>query len=168
VDNFRRLGVRFSDRVTILKRSDFWGILKPMRLNFAIFAQGARILGDGGLDIYNPITDLTARVFPAVHAESAAIINFLPEDTNEHELSVSINGGYKKDCTDPYKVKIDAAQSSDMSIGHVVYFKDITFEQAGEYKVEVSIDGEILSTQSFIVRLTDDDCPMPGGGCEGK
>lgn len=139
-----------------------------MRLNFAIFAQGARILGDGGLDIYNPITDLSARVFPAVHAEAAVIVNFMPGDMEEHEIAVSINSGYKKDCIEPYKAKINAAGSPDASIGHVVYFRDVTFEQPGEYKVEVSIDGEILSTQSFIVRQADGACPMPEGGCERK
>jgi hypothetical protein len=139
-----------------------------MKFNFAIFAQGARILEGGGLDIYNPITDLTARTFPAIHAEAVVIANFFPEDTKEHEITVSINGGYKKDCVEPYKAKIGPVEDPTASIGHVAYFRDINFEQPGEYKTEVSIDGEIVSTQLFIVRRADDACPIPEGGCERK
>lgn len=139
-----------------------------MRFNFAMFAQGARVLETGGLDIYNPITDLSAKDFPAVHQEAVIIVNFFPEDSEEHELVVSINGGYKKDCIEPYKTKMRDADNSGHSIGHVAYLQGISFEQPGQYKVEVSIDGQIVSTQSFVVKRTEDACPIPGGGCEGK
>jgi hypothetical protein len=139
-----------------------------MRLNFAVFVQEARINPEGGVEMANPIVDLSADNFPAVHAESAVVVNFCPEDTAEHELKIIITGGYKKDCIDPYVTKLPAVQSSDYSVGHIVSFRDISLEQAGDYKVEIIIDGEILTTLPFVVRRGVNEPCSPPTDCEAK
>jgi hypothetical protein len=139
-----------------------------MRLNFAVFAQEARTMPEGGLEIFNPITDLFAKGFPAVHAESAVVVNFCPEDVAEHELKVTVTGGYKKECITPYVTKIPAAQAPDHSVGHIVSLRDIPLEQEGTYKMEIRVDDEILATLPFTARrIMSEPCPPPAG-CEAK
>ena len=132
-----------------------------MKLNFAIFAEEVRISNEGNIEIYNPITDPSAGAFPAVHAEAAVVLNFTPGDTKEHELKIAVTGGYKKECMEPYSAKMVPAESPDHSVGQIVSLRDIPFEQEGEYKVEISMDGEILSILPFVIRKIEDKRPVP-------
>lgn len=134
-----------------------------MRLNFAILAQEARILDKGRLEIIDPITDLAAGSLPAVHNEAAVVVNFVPGDMKEHELGVRITSGYQKDCIEPYAVKLNPAKSDTASIGHVVFLRGVALEREGDYRAEISIDGEIMSTLPFTLRIKN-ECSE----CEGE
>jgi hypothetical protein len=61
-----------------------------------MFAQGARVLETGGLYIYNPITDLSARDFSGRPSGGGDHSQFFSGGFEEHELVVSINGGYRR------------------------------------------------------------------------
>ncbi|MFA5052659.1 MAG: hypothetical protein WC565_01180 [Parcubacteria group bacterium] len=133
-----------------------------MRLNFAILAQDVRILDNGGLEIVDPITDLSANDLPAIHSEAAVVVNFVPGDAEEHELGLKVTSGYQNDCIEPYVQKLNPAKSDTASIGHVVYLRDVALEKVGDYRVEVAVDGETLITLPFTLRLKE--CPT----CEEK
>jgi hypothetical protein len=130
-----------------------------MRLNFALIAQSVNIAEDGKVEIYNPITELSASAVPAVHSEAAVVINFLTGDTNEHDLGIKIIGSYNKDCICPYATKTKPAKSVNEPTGHVVYLREIVLE-------EVYVDKKLLATVPFSFRIVRVSCP--DGLCERR
>jgi len=137
-----------------------------MRLNFALIAQSVNIAEDGKVEIYNPITELSASAVPAVHSEAAVVINFLTGDTNEHDLGIKIIGSYNKDCICPYATKTKPAKSVNEPTGHVVYLREIVLEEEGDYRVEVYVDKKLLATVPFSFRIVRVSCP--DGLCERR
>jgi hypothetical protein len=138
-----------------------------MRLNFALLAQEVKLRENGGIDIKDPITNLSAPALPAKHERAAVVVNFTPGDTEKHKLTIKIAGSYGgDDCIKPHSTEIGPARSKKASIGHIAYIGDISLEREGDYKVEVDADGEHLATIPFTLHLLENSCP--DGMCERR
>ncbi|MCK9186942.1 MAG: hypothetical protein PHS16_00300 [Candidatus Colwellbacteria bacterium] len=138
-----------------------------MRLNFALLAQEVELKENGGVDIKDPITNLSAPALPARHERAAVIINFMPGDTEKHKLDIKITGSYEGgDCVRPHSSEVGPAVSEKASIGHVAYIGDISLEREGDYRVEVDVDGERLATIPFSLHLAENG--YLEGICEKK
>lgn len=139
------------------KKADMCYFELIMRLHFAVFCQDARIMDDGKVQMFDPIVGLSSDKKPAVH-HGTVVVNFSPEDTEVHVLSLKVRAPYGKEGVRPYKVDLGPAPEADKKIGHIIFLDEIILEEEGEYNVDISIDEKPVISIPFDFTVASSEC----------
>ncbi len=106
----------------------------------------------GKLCVQGAYDTLFARQFPVIHPSCALALRLCmtPEDSGDHKLSVSIvdEDGASLDPKMPYVIDLKASipeGASFLTRNLIMNFQGIKFEKAGNYSVDLSLDGELIA-----------------------
>jgi len=137
------------------------------KLDFAFLADAAEaepgrklyVLG-GGIDSIN------TRTFPAVHPHMSLVLRVLihPMETDEdHAIEIRLidsDGGELARIDGNINARGTTTTGRDISMNMVINMVNTRFEHAGDYSIEIMIDGE--HHKSVPLRLNQMQGPPPG------
>ena len=116
----------------------------------------------GKLNVLGAFDTIYVSTLPAVHLACAIAIRLRlsPEEEREHDLEISIKDSSNEDIVPPLKGKFGVRSETRDRVSRVnlvLNLQSLNFEEFGEYKVILSIDGEPFSSIPFYVTERQQD-----------
>ena len=117
-----------------------------MHVSFALFADAANLSQEGKLNILGVFDAVHVAQFPAVHSRATIVVRLKGDTTDigQHDFTLRwVNPGGNELWTTTAELMINAppGHSSEMDLPLIMSL-DLPLDVAGEYVMEVEIDGE--------------------------
>ena len=121
---------------------------------------------NGKLCLLGTFDTICSRQTPVVHPQCALALRicFRAEDEGAHELGIAFIDADGKQLIDPLKTKIEVKMPPDgffLTRNIVLNLQRLSFENEGQFSIDISANGNILTRVPLRVMLLDQDGQQP-------
>ena len=121
--------------------------MNDLKLDFAIICDNAFLDANGKLNINGVFDTIKSTGFPAAHKNMSIVIKMkMPEGLYNEIVKIKRNGS---DIVSTPETKIKKDKSGTHQFIH--HFINTIFPEAGDYAVEIQINGNLIETSKLIL-----------------
>ena len=118
----------------------------------------------GKLNILGATDTLVVQTLPAVYPRCSIVMRFRVSRVEEGEhdvrlIIVDIDGNTIMNVNGKMNIRLTSGMSSAVNL--IINFNNLELKEAGEYAVEVAVDGIQLASTPLYVRLTQPESTAP-------